>query len=109
MLLYRCQIGGRLDPPLYARVWLYETMWGYPLHFNYCAFTSISLLWQFHEAVLYIARFAIRNNNLFYRFSKIEAGGGPETKHFIGVALLYQPATYGIPYSITSSRVSHNN
>ena len=40
------------------------------------------------QAVLYIARFAIRNNNnLFYRFSKIEAGGGPETKHFIGVAL----------------------
>jgi len=35
--------------------------------------------------------FAIRNNNnnnnnLFYKFSKIEAGGGPETKHFIGVA-----------------------
>ena len=38
--------------------------------------------------MLYIAHFAIRNNNnLFYRFSKIEVGGGPETKHFIGVAL----------------------
>ena len=36
----------------------------------------------------YIAHFAIRNNNnLFYRFPKIDAGGGPETKHFIGVAL----------------------
>ena len=32
-----------------------------------------------------IAHFAIRN--LVYRFPKIEAGGGPETKHFIGVAL----------------------
>ena len=31
--------------------------------------------------------FAIRNNNnLFYRYPKIEAGGEPETKHFIGVA-----------------------
>ena len=35
---------------------------------------------------LYIAHFAI-HNNLFYRFPKLEAGGGPETKHFIGVAL----------------------
>ena len=36
------------------------------------AFTSIfSLPWELHEAVLYIACFAIRNNNnLFYRFSK---------------------------------------
>ena len=35
--------------------------------------------------------FAIRNhhNNLFYRFPKIDAGGGPETKHFIGVALYH--------------------
>ena len=37
---------------------------------------------------IYIAHFAIHNNNnLFYRFPKIEVGGGPETKHFIGVAL----------------------
>ena len=33
---------------------------------------------------LYIAHFAIRN---IYRFPKLEAGGRPETKHFIGVAL----------------------
>ena len=52
------------------------------------AFTSIfSLQWQLHKTVVYTAHFAIRfNNNLFYRFSKIEAGGGPETKNFIGVA-----------------------
>ena len=64
-------------------------MWGYPLRFLTTAFTSVfSLPWQLHEAVLYIAHFAIRNNNnLFFRFSKIKAGGGPETKHFIGVAL----------------------
>ena len=37
---------------------------------------------------LYIAHFAIRDNdNLFYKISKTEAGGGPETKYFIGVAL----------------------
>ena len=29
--------------------------------------------------------------HLFYGFSKIEAGGGPETKHFIGVALIAAP------------------
>ena len=37
---------------------------------------------------IYIAHFAIRNNNnLFYRFPKTEAGREPETKRFIGVAL----------------------
>ena len=37
---------------------------------------------------IYIAHFAIRNDyNLFYRFPKLEAGGGPEIKDFIGVAL----------------------
>ena len=35
--IHRCQIGGRPDPPLYARVWLCETMWSYPS----TAFTSI--------------------------------------------------------------------
>ena len=34
-LLYRCQICGRPDPPLYARVWLCETMCDYPLQFKY--------------------------------------------------------------------------
>ena len=38
-------------------------------------------VWFTHVIVLYIAHFATRNNNdLFYRFPKIEAGGGPETK-----------------------------
>ena len=58
-------------------------MWDSPLH---CIF---SLPWELHEAVwfiiLYIAHFALRNNN--NKFPKIEVGGGPETKHFIGVAL----------------------
>ena len=81
-LLHHCQIHSRPDSPLYARVWLCETMCDYPCNLNMKRKCKPTL------SCLYIAHFAIRNNNnkLFYKFSKIEAGGGPETKYFIGVA-----------------------
>ena len=56
-----------------------DCMWDYPLHFR-----NMKRKYKPIPYHVYIAHFAIRNNNnLFYRFSKIEAGGGPETKHFM--------------------------
>ena len=72
-------MSGRPDPPLHARVWLCE---------NTHCILNMKRKCKPTFSCLYIAHFAIRNNNnnSFYRFPKLEAGGGPETKHFIGMA-----------------------
>ena len=69
----------------------------YPLHFKYESKPTFSCLYRAH--------FAIRNNNnLFYRFPKLEAGGGPETKQFIGLALASFPVLPIVQFLIASSK-----
>ena len=66
-----------------------HSIWHFRSKNGYAIFYCKNIVWIHYnrsESIYSIYSLFCVHNNL-YRFPKIEAGGGPETKHFIGVAL----------------------